>query len=278
MLTALTVGINDPTGEMGVGVDLAVNAEHGLLTTCVVTSTHSINEVYPLPRSIVGGQLAMALHHSRPAAVKVETLASPDAVSEVAGRARAGELPRLVVDPDLSCAMGGHRGMVGAFLGLLPLAEVATPNLDEAAALLGWPVSTPADMAGAAAQLAARGCSTVVITGGLLGGDEAIDVLWTDAGARFLKAPRLALPPGCGTGSMFSAAVTAGLALGRPAPEAVAMAKEYVVRFLTAAVRRDDPYALPAPPTRPTRPVGGGNATPEPDERALASRRAPEQA
>jgi hydroxymethylpyrimidine/phosphomethylpyrimidine kinase len=261
MLSALTIGTNDPTGGSGLSVDLATIVGHGLSSICVVAATMGPTAMYALPRTVVGGQLSHALRYAAPTAVKVETLASAEIVGEVAGRARAGELPHLVVDPDLSCTTGGHRGIIGALLGLLPHAEVATPNVDEAAALLGWAVSTPADMAGAAAQLAALGCKHVVITGGRLGGEECVDVLWTDAGARFLKAPRLPVPPGYGTGSLFSAAITAGLALGRSPMDAVSMAKEHVMRSLTAAQRRDEPAPLAPVRALPRAPTAGGEAS-----------------
>jgi hydroxymethylpyrimidine/phosphomethylpyrimidine kinase len=145
-------------------------------------------------------------------------------------------LPKLVVDPVLESAAGRRRGVVSALERLLPYAVVATPNREEASALVGWQVSTPADMAGAAAQIASNGPTYVVVTGGdMVTGDEAVDAVWTDAGARFLRYPRVQTRNSRGTGCTFSAAIAARLALGDDVLEALVAAKEYVARGLVGA-------------------------------------------
>jgi hydroxymethylpyrimidine/phosphomethylpyrimidine kinase len=117
----------------------------------------------------------------------------------------------------------------------MPEVCVITPNIDEAGELVGWPVITTADMAGAAAQLISRGAKYVVITGGRLAGDESIDAIWTDGGVRFLHAPRQDTLNVRGTGSTFSAAIAAQLALGATMIEAVTSAKSYVTAALTGS-------------------------------------------
>jgi hydroxymethylpyrimidine kinase/phosphomethylpyrimidine kinase len=113
---------------------------------------------------------------------------------------------------------------------------VVTPDLEEASALVGWRVDTPADMAGAAAQLTSNGAKHVVITGGdLPNPNEAVDAVWTDAGVRFLRSPRISTRNTRGTGGAFSAAIAVRLAHGDPVPEALLFAKRYVARALSGA-------------------------------------------
>jgi hydroxymethylpyrimidine kinase/phosphomethylpyrimidine kinase len=146
---------------------------------CVVTAAGGPAEMYSLPKTSVGGQLSVALNHLKPAAVKVGMLGDAENAAAVAARARAGDLPNLVLDPILDTMIGYRRGVVAAMMRLIPFASVITPNVEEASELVGWPIATTADMAGAAAQLAAHGAKYVVITGGTLGGPESIDAVWT---------------------------------------------------------------------------------------------------
>jgi hydroxymethylpyrimidine kinase/phosphomethylpyrimidine kinase len=238
---ALSIAASDPAGGAGVQADLKVFAAHGCYGTSVITAltaqnTLGVHDFYLVPSAVVGTQLAAVLDDIPVAAVKVGMLASAQAAAEVTARARSGALPFLVVDPVLRSSTGRSLGVRGAIERLLPYATVITPNREEASALLGWEVTTQADMAGAAAQLAADRNCTVVITGGDLPGDDAVDVLWTERGAQPLKARRVPTTNNQGTGCTFSAAITALLAQGAGVENAIRLAKEYVARALTGAV------------------------------------------
>jgi len=237
---ALTIAGSDPTAGAGVQADLKTFAAFRLYGASVVTAITSqnsrgVDDVFAVPATVVGTQLAAVLSDLRPAAVKIGMLATAEIAAVVAAKARAGDLPNLVLDPVLSSSSGFRLGVAAAVKRLLPYAMVITPNLDEASALVGWPVSSPADMAGAAGQLAAGGAKYVVVTGGDAAGDESVDAMWTPAGARFLHAPRVATRNTHGTGCTFSAAIAARLALGDAVPDALVAAKEYVTRALQAA-------------------------------------------
>ena len=118
---------------------------------------------------------------------------------------------------------------------LLPLAALVTPNLDEAAILTGETVSTVAEMELAGRRLLALGAASALVKGGHLEGDTMTDVLVTPAGLRHFTRPRLATSSTHGTGCTLSAAITAGLALGRPLQTAVADALDYLYRALQSA-------------------------------------------
>jgi hydroxymethylpyrimidine/phosphomethylpyrimidine kinase len=239
-LVAMTIAGSDPTAGAGIQADLKTFAAYRLYGVSVVTAvtsqnTRGVDDVFPVPATVVGTQLAAVLSDFRPAAVKVGMLATAEIAAVVAAKAREGALPNLVLDPVLSSSSGFRLGVSAAVKRLLPYATVITPNRDEASSLVGWQVATTADMAGAAAQLAANGAKYVVVTGGDAAGDEAIDAMWTPHGARFLHAPRVATRNTHGTGCTFAAAIAARLALGDNVPDALAAAKEYVTRALQAA-------------------------------------------
>jgi hydroxymethylpyrimidine kinase/phosphomethylpyrimidine kinase len=238
---ALTISGSDPGGFNGVQADLKVFAAQGCYGASVITAltaqnTMGVHDLFLVPPAVVGTQLASVLDDMPVVAVKVGMLASAQAAAEVAARARHGALPFLVIDPVMRSSTGRSLGVRGALERLLPYATVLTPNREEASALVGWEVTTPADMAGAAAQLATDRHVTVVITGGDLPGDDAIDVVWTEHGAKSLRARRVPTTNNNGTGCAFSAAITALLAQGAGVQNAIRLAKEYVARALTGSV------------------------------------------
>jgi hydroxymethylpyrimidine kinase/phosphomethylpyrimidine kinase len=238
----LTVAGSDSGGGAGIQADLKTFAAHRCYGASVVTAitaqnTRAVSDVHPVPPATVASQLDAVLDDLPVAAVKTGMLGSPEVAEVVARRARAGRLPNLVVDPVLVASTGYALGVVAAIERLLPYALVVTPNLAEAAALVGGGVATPAEMATAAAQLAGRGPRYVVVTGGDLrarGGDrdQAIDAMWAGGRVRFLRLPRVPTGNSHGSGCTFSAAIAAQLARGAPVPEAVAAAKSYVAKAL----------------------------------------------
>ena len=237
----LTIAGSDSSGGAGVQADLKTFAAlrcYGASVVTAVTSqnTREVRDVFTMPASVVGLQLACVLNDLPVKAVKVGMLASGDIAATVRAKASAGELPNLVLDPVLMSSTGRRLGVAGAIERLVPYATVITPNLDEASALLGWEISSPADMAGAATQLATAGAKCVVVTGGDLFGDEAQDAVWTAKGVRMLKAPRVPTRNTHGTGCTFSAAIAAQLAHGYPLEESIEFAKRFVRAALLGAV------------------------------------------
>jgi hydroxymethylpyrimidine/phosphomethylpyrimidine kinase len=237
----LTIGGSDSMGGSGIQGDLRTLAAQQVYGVSVVTAvfarnTRGTHDVYPIPGNVVASQLGAVLDDVPVAAVKSGTFASAESCAAVAARARAGDLPNLVVDPALNTTAGARKGVLGALERLLPYALVATPDRDEASALLGWQVATPADMAGAASQLASGGPKFVVITGGdFVTGDEAMDAFWVDGSVRMLHAPRLTSRNRYGCGAAFAAAIAGRLAHGDAPVDAVTRAKSFVSRAIADA-------------------------------------------
>ena len=150
-----------------------------------------------------------------------------------AGRRGEGGGAFIVYDPVMIASSGEALSGAGfvetAKRRLLPLVDCLTPNLAEAAALLGEPIArSEADMARQGAALLKLGPRAALIKGGHLEGDEAVDLLVTANGVRRYVAPRIASRNLHGTGCTLSSAIAANVVLGAPLPEAVAAAKAFV--------------------------------------------------
>ncbi|HEX5740898.1 MAG TPA: bifunctional hydroxymethylpyrimidine kinase/phosphomethylpyrimidine kinase [Pilimelia sp.] len=244
----LTIAGSDSGGGAGIQADLKTFAAHGCFGASVVTAvtaqhTRGVTAVHPVPVDVVAAQLDAVLDDLPVAAVKVGMTGGRDIAELVAARAAAGAFPTLVVDPVLVATSGDALGAVAAVAPLLPHATVLTPNVAEAAALLGRPVATAAQAAAAARELAGRGPHAVVVTGGDLAGGP-VDHLWAaGSGARVFPGARVQTRNNHGTGCTFAAAVAARFARAGAAgavdadvlAAAVGAAKRYVTRALAGA-------------------------------------------
>jgi len=240
---ALTIAGSDPSGGAGLQADLKTFAAWRVYGAAVVTAltaqnTRGVHARHPVPPAFVGAQLDAVLDDITVDAIKTGMLsdgATIDAV--VAGIRRVPTVP-LVVDPVFVSTSGHALADASAVDALrrmlLPHARVVTPNLDEAAALVGAPVRTRADMHAAARALVAMGARAALVKGGHLDG-SAYDVLYADDRLLEFDAPRIAGAPAHGTGCALSAALAAALARGEPLPHAVERAKRYVLRALGRA-------------------------------------------
>jgi len=238
--TVLTIAGSDSGGGAGIQADLKVFAALGAYGTSVVTAvtaqnTRGVDAVLSLPPRTVTDQLDSVLTDFAVRAVKTGMLGSQAVADAVVEAARDDRLPHLVVDPVLVATSGHALGAVATVERLLPFARVATPNCAEAAALTGGRVDTVEEMVVAAAALSAGGPDYVVVTGGDMDAETAVDVLHGDGGTTLFRAPRVSTRHNHGTGCSFSAAVTVRLALGDSVPAAVAAAKKYVTGALLGA-------------------------------------------
>ena len=232
----LTVAGSDSGGGAGIQADLKTFAALRTYGASVVTAVTAQNTVgvagvHGLPAEVVEAQLDAVLEDLPVRATKVGLISAEEVAAVVMARARANRLPNLVLDPVLTASTGRRLGVVAAIERLLPYAKVVTPNRDEATDLLGWPVRTLDDMAEAAAQIGSRGTEVVVVTGGDLP-VESVDAVWTVAGVRLLRGPRVDTRNNHGTGCTFSAAIAARLAVGDEVLDAVEFAKRYVAGAL----------------------------------------------
>ncbi|MEV6261789.1 bifunctional hydroxymethylpyrimidine kinase/phosphomethylpyrimidine kinase [Streptomyces sp. NPDC051784] len=236
----LTVAGSDSGGGAGIQADLKTMlalGTHGMSVLTAVTAQNSlgVQGAWELPVDAVRAQYRSVVDDIGVQAVKTGMLSSAVLVDTVA-ELLAGTRAPVVVDP-VGVSKHGDPLLAAEALGsvrtkLLPVATVATPNLDEVAQLTGITVTDEAGMRGAAAEILSFGPSWVVIKGGHLPG-EAVDLLTDGREEHWLRAPRHDNRHTHGTGCTLASAIACGLAHGQDVPTAVRSAKEYV----TGAIR-----------------------------------------
>ena len=241
MKVALTIAGSDSGGGAGIQADLKTFAAHGVHGASAVTAITAQNsvrvvEAFALDPRLVVAQIEAVAADMRVAAAKTGMLANRGIVEAVAEAVARLRIPHLVVDP-VMVAKGGDRLLdadaVRAYIdALFPLATVITPNLPEAAALVGRPVTTLGAMREAARALRSMGPGAVLVKGGHLEGD-AVDVFFDGAEILELSVPRAPTTNTHGTGCTLSAAIAARLARGDALLDAVRGAKA----FVTEAIR-----------------------------------------
>jgi hydroxymethylpyrimidine/phosphomethylpyrimidine kinase len=242
----LTIAGFDPSGGAGITADIKTIAAHGCygvacITALTVQSTSAVRRVQLLDPGLVTETLAELASDVEIAAAHVGMLGSSKVVRAVADFLAAHKLPNVVLDPILKSSSGAELlDATGARLlaeKLIPLATVLTPNIDEASALAGLPVTDPDQMRAAARKLHEMGALAVVITGGHL--EKAIDLLsfTSSRGTQqeLFKSARLKSNSTHGTGCAFATAIACHLAMGRGLPEAVLLAKAYVAAAISNA-------------------------------------------
>jgi hydroxymethylpyrimidine/phosphomethylpyrimidine kinase len=230
--TALTVAGSDPSGGAGIQADLKTFSALGVYGTAVLTAltaqnTRGVTGVHPVPAPFVGEQLRTLLDDVEVHATKLGMLGSADVVREVVA-VLAERRPGPVVCDPVMVATSGDRlidddAVAAVRTELLPLADLITPNVPEAAALLGTdPVTGVDELPDQARALLALGPGAVLLKGGHLGGAESVDVLAT--------------PRGTGTGCTLSSAIAALAARsgGGDWLPVVEEARDYLQRALEA--------------------------------------------
>lgn len=241
---ALTIAGSDSGGGAGIQADLKTFQAFGVFGTSAVTAvtvqnTRGVSAVHPVPIDIVTGQIRAVAEDLRPAAIKTGMLATAELTRAVAGAIRDHDLPNYVLDPVMVATSGDRlldSDAEGALIGdLLPLAALATPNLEEASILAGFPVETPEGMRRAAQIIVEQGARAALLKGGHLPNEELVDILWDGQDWYEWRHQKIETRHTHGTGCTVSAAVAAGLAHGASLREAVERALDYVHRAIRAA-------------------------------------------
>jgi hydroxymethylpyrimidine/phosphomethylpyrimidine kinase len=263
---ALTIAGSDSGGGAGIQADIKTFGAHGVYGASVVTAltaqnTRNVRRIHFPSPEMVADQIDMVLEDFDVAAIKIgmlgmaaivevvaQSLSTPSPKPSPKGRGgetllppglRPGNGPEgrrrafIVYDPVMTASTGdplsGASFVETVRASLLPLVDCLTPNLAEAAALLGETIArSEADMARQGTALLKLGPNAVLMKGGHLEGDEAIDLLVTENTVSRFVAPRLASENLHGTGCTLSSAIAANVVLGTPLLKAVAAAKAFV--------------------------------------------------
>ena len=197
---ALTIAGSDSGGGAGIQADLKTFTAFDVYGMSVVTAvtaqnTLGVQAAHELPLNLIEAQLRGVTSDIGVDAVKTGMLSSAPLVHRLCDLLEELRLPNLVVDP-VMIAKGGRSllaedAVTAVRDRLLPLAKVVTPNLHEAGALTGRPVSSLEDAHAAARRLRCADGQIVVVKGGHLSDtDEAVDSdLRRRDGPRARRAP-----------------------------------------------------------------------------------------
>jgi hydroxymethylpyrimidine/phosphomethylpyrimidine kinase len=240
----LSIAGSDSGGGAGIQADLKTFAALGCygmtaITALTAQNTQHVVAIHAVPPAFLKAQIQAVVEDIGVDAVKLGMLHAPEIVEVVAWAIDHYRLPNVVLDPVMVATSGDRliaEDTVQRLVGeLFPRACVVTPNLDEAALLIGHPIGGIDALDAAADELLALGAKAVLLKGGHLVGDTVVDVLLQAGGGRSrLESPRIASRNLHGTGCILTSAIAAQLALGYPLPEAVARARGYVLGAIEA--------------------------------------------
>ena len=241
-----SIGSTDPTAGAGLFLDAAVysrmKAVRGVFVVAGITAQNSrrVKRVLKAPSAAIVSQLDMILEQVRPDAIRIGLIPTRPACTAVAGRLRRlKNRPPVVIDPVMVASSGGRLQSKRALEGLrklLRVADIATPNAAEAAALASMRVADVAGAQRAGAFLAKRyGCAVLVTGGHLRTGARIVDVL-THRDGRVERFTAARLPADArGTGCMLAASLSVALARGADLSDAVRFARRFVRAALVSA-------------------------------------------
>lgn len=243
---ALTIAGSDSGGGAGIQADLKTFAALGVHGTSAITcvtaqNPRGVRGVQAIRPALVRQQIEAVVEELPPAAIKTGMLYDAGILREVIAFYREKGRPPLVVDPVMVATSGAQLLRPAAFRllrdQLLPLAALITPNLDEAALLVGRTLGDVEDLRSAARLLRDRHGCAVLMKGGHLPGREAVDVYWDGREELLLAAPRVGGVSTHGTGCTYSAAIAGYLALGCGLSAAVGLAKEHITQAIAQSFR-----------------------------------------
>jgi hydroxymethylpyrimidine/phosphomethylpyrimidine kinase len=244
---ALTIAGSDSSGGAGIQADLKTFAAFGFYGASVITAltaqnTKGVRGVHLVPADFVTAQCEAVFDDLDVKAVKIGMLAERSIIEAITATIARHKPKHVVLDPVMVATSGARLLPADAIESLrkqlIPLATLVTPNLPEAAALLGEPpAADEAAIKGQGKRLLAMGARAVLIKGGHGQGAESIDYLFQGENVIALPAPRIATDNTHGTGCSLSSAIAVGLAKGEPLEAAARHAKTWITAAIAAADR-----------------------------------------
>ncbi|WP_372825415.1 bifunctional hydroxymethylpyrimidine kinase/phosphomethylpyrimidine kinase [Polaromonas sp.] len=243
----LSIAGSDSGGGAGIQADLKTIAALGCygmtaITALTAQNTVGVRAIHGVPADILSHQIDAVVEDIGVDAVKIGMLHAPETVMAVAEAIDRHALVNVVLDPVMVATSGAvliaNPAIEVLVRELFSRAVLVTPNLDEAALLVGRPLRNAKDMEAAAHELQAMGARAVLVKGGHLPGDTVMDLLLMASSEKhWMHAPRIHSANTHGTGCTLSSAIAAGLALGQPLREAVETARSYVRAALLAGAK-----------------------------------------
>ncbi len=245
MPVALTIAGSDSSSGAGIQADLKTFAALGVFGASAITAvtaqnTKGVAAIHDVPADIVAAQINSVFDDLDVRAVKVGMVSRPSTIRVIVEALHRWKPVHIVVDPVMISTSGAQLLSPEALAllrsDLIPLANVLTPNLPEAAVLLDTvEATTGSEMIVQAKQLLASGAQSILLKGGHGSGAESVDYLVTADEVMHFSAPRIATRHTHGTGCSLSSAVAAGLAKGLDLTRAVREAKDFITASIAGA-------------------------------------------
>ncbi len=245
MKQILTIAGSDSGGGAGIQADIkAISANGGYamsaITSVTAQNTVAVTDAFDLPIQLIDAQLDAVFSDFDVSSVKTGMLSSSAIVETVAQKLRQYSPQTIVVDPVMisksKFPLLKAEAINSLRLSLIPLATVITPNIYEAELLAEQEIQTTDDAKSAAKTIAKLGCKAVLVKGGHLDDEKAIDVLYADSGWSYFEAERIETENTHGTGCTYSAAIATHLALGKDLIEAIQASKTYITNAIEHAL------------------------------------------
>ena len=235
----LTIAGSDSGGGAGIQADLKTFAALGCygmsaITALTAQNTVGVQGIHAVPAEFLKVQIQSVVEDIGVDAIKIGMLHAPGIVEVVAWAIDHYQLKNVVLDP-VMVATSGDRLIANETVQVLvrelfPRVNVITPNLDEAALLLGRDIPNAEALDTAAQDLLAMGANAVLLKGGHLAGDEVVDLLvQTNGSSQRLASTRIPSRNVHGTGCTLSSAIAAHLALGHPLGDSVRLARSFIL-------------------------------------------------
>lgn len=233
----LTIAGSDSSGGAGIQADLktiTLLGGYGLsvVTALTAQNTYGVSAIHELPLSFISEQIDSVLSDIGADAIKTGMLSRSEIVEIVAKKIKQYGVKKVIVDPVMFSKNGdpllSEDGKTALIKKLFPLATLVTPNLMEASILTGLEVRGMSDMKEVARKIYRLGPKNILIKGGHLKGDSAIDLLYDGIGFHEFFAKKIDSKNTHGTGCTFASAIATFLAMGEDLKEAIKKAKEFI--------------------------------------------------
>lgn len=245
MKKVLSIAGSDPSGGAGIQADIKTITAHKHYAMAVIVSltaqnTTAVSGVLNCSPEFVEAQIDSVLSDITPDAIKLGMLSSADIMRSVAKMLKKYNCTNIILDPVMVATTGGRLMDESALevytKELFNLASVVTPNLPEASALSGMEINNMDDMKAAAIKISNYGCKSVLIKGGHLREDAAVDLLYENGEFSQFCVPKVDTNNTHGTGCTLSSAIACNIASGLSINQSVKHAKEYVTNALKSGL------------------------------------------
>lgn len=242
--SVMTVAGFDGSGGAGIQADIKTFSALGCYATSVLTAlpvqnTTGVRKIYPIPIEAVSDQIEAVLDDIFPQAIKIGMVHTPQLVEAIAATLGRYQKIPVVFDP-VMVATSGHRLIEEETITtitekLFPIADIITPNMDEASLLAGMEVKTLEDMRTAGEKILTYGCKNILLKGGHQESPTVTSLFFDENGSQHsFETEKLATVNTHGSGCTLSSAIAAYLARGEALYDAVALAQDYVFEAISS--------------------------------------------